>query len=408
MMNMNNNIRQLTYEDLDQSFALSQFAFQYVRTPEEIAELKKRAKLEQMWGYFENGKLASKMTIFSFQTFINGKEFAMGGIASVATWPEYRRKGMVGKLLIEGLKKMKEQGQTISFLAPFSFSFYRRYGWEMHSEYKKYTLQVNQLPSFDAVHGRIQRVEQDIQLLNTIYEQYARKFNGMLKRTDEWWDRSVYSNKKVTTAIYYNKTGEPRGYLIYVVKNSEMKIDEFIHLDNEGYKGLWQFIKNHDSMIKKVSYNAPSDDQLMLLLQDPEIEHKVVPYFMVRIVDVASFLEQYPFQGLMAEESYSVQVIDQYAPWNEGIFQISVDQKGEVNVKHFPRSQDQNQEESPINGFTLNQGISCDIQTLSTMLLGYQRPSLLNQVGRLKGRAEDIEKWEAIIPKKTTYLMDYF
>lgn len=400
------NIRQLTYDDLDQSFALSQFAFQYVRTPEELAKLKERAKLEQMWGYFEDGKLASKMTILSFQTFIQGKKFAMGGIASVATWPEYRRKGMVGKLLIEGLKKMKEQGQTISYLAPFSFPFYRRYGWEMHGEYKKYTLQVNQLPFFDAQHGRVERVEQDIQLLNTIYEKYARQYNGMLLRTDEWWDRSVFSSKKVTTAIYYNEVSDPRGYLIYIVKDNEMTIKEFIHLDADSYKGLWQFIKNHDSMIKKVSYTAPSDDQLTFLLQDPEIEQQVIPYFMVRIVDVASFLEQYPFQGLIAEESYFVHVSDQYAPWNDAIFQISVDQERHVNVKSFPRSQEQ--EESPSNDYTTKHGISCDIQTLSTMMLGYQTPSLLNQVGRLNGSKEDVQKWEAIIPKKTTYLMDYF
>lgn len=399
------NIRQLIYDDLDQNFALSQFAFQYERTPEQLAELKERAKLEQMWGYFEDGQLASKMTILPLHTFIHGKEFAMGGIAGVATWPEYRRKGMVAKLLIEGLKKMREQGQSISFLAPFSFPFYRKYGWEMHGEYKKYTLQVNQLPCFDRDHGRVERVQQDIQLLNTIYEKFARQYNGMLQRNDEWWNRSVFSSKKETTAVYYNEAGEPSGYMIYNVKNSEMAIEELIHLDDDSYKGLWQFIKNHDSMIKKVIYSAPSDDQLSFLLQDPEVEQQVIPYFMVRIVDVASFIEQYPFQGLIAEEPYLVQITgDQYAPWNNGTYQVSLDLEGQVNVTSFPL----NQEESVSSTNTPKRGISCDIQTLSTMLLGYQTPSFLHQVGQLKGNAEDIQKWKSIIPKKTTYLMDYF
>jgi predicted acetyltransferase len=393
-------MRQLTHDDLDQNFALSQFAFQYERTQEELDELKSRVKPERIWGHFEDGKLLSKMTIIPFHTLIHGKEFAMGGIASVATWPEYRRMGLVAKLLVHGLQVMKKQGQTISFLAPFSFSFYRKFGWEMHGEYKKYTLNVDQLPSFKGSSGRVKRVGQDINLLNGMYSTYASFYNGMLKREDDWWTHTVFRKNKGTIAVYENAEGEPRGYLMYAVKNSEMTIHEFIHLDHDAYQGLWQFIKNHDSMITKVTYEAPSDDQLPCLLQNPEIKQEVVPYFMTRIVDVAAFLEQYPFQALNEMEEYVLHITDEHAPWNNGTFKLTVNPSGKVDVQHL--------KDVATDKVQPNQGMTCDIQTLSTMLLGYQRPSFLHNVGRLQGRVEEVEKWESLIPRKTTCLLDYF
>jgi predicted acetyltransferase len=392
-------MRQLTHEDLDQNFALSQFAFQYERTAEELRDLKSRVKTDLIWGHFEDGKLLSKMTIVPFNTYINGKEFAMGGIASVATWPEYRRNGLVAKLLVHGLEVMRKQGQTISFLAPFSFSFYRKYGWEMHGEYKKYSLNVDQLPSFKGSSGRVKRVGQDINLLNRIYSTYASFYNGMLKRSDDWWTHTVFKKNKGTIAVYENAQGEPEGYLMYAVKNSEMTIHEFIHLDHDAYEGLWQFIKNHDSMITKVIYEAPSDDQLHRLLQNPEIKQEVVPYFMTRIVDVAAFLKQYPFQASTYVEECFLHITDEHAPWNNGTFKLAVNSSGSANVE---------QTTEEINGMAPEQGIACDIQTLSTMLLGYQRPSFLHRVGRLQGKVENIEIWESLIPRKTTCLLDYF
>ncbi len=52
--------------------------------------------------------------------------------------------------------------------------------------------------------------------------------------------------------------------------------------------------------------------------------------------------------------------------------------------------------------------LSCDIQTLSAMMMGYQTPAALNRIGRLRGDKPAVQRWEALIPKRTTYLMDFF
>lgn len=60
----------------------------------------------------------------------------MGGIAGVATWPENRRGGLVSKLLSKALARMNEEGQVLSCLHPFSVPFYRKFGWELYTDYK--------------------------------------------------------------------------------------------------------------------------------------------------------------------------------------------------------------------------------------------------------------------------------
>jgi predicted acetyltransferase len=388
-------IRTLQMEELDASFELSQFAFQYVMSNEELEQAKARSKPENTWGYFINNKMAAKMSILPLQTFIQGKAFAMGGIASVATWPEYRRKGLVGQLLQHGLKVMKDNGQTVSFLAPFSFAFYRKYGWEMHVERKKYTVDVGLLPKWEGEGGYIEQTD-DIELLNNVYESYAQTYNGTLKRDTDWWKHRVLK-KRALSAVYKNKDNIPMGYILYEVKNREMTIHELVFLNESARKGLWRHIFNHDSMLDQVSLIAPSNDPLPFLLSNPRIKQEIIPYFMARIVDVAAFLQQYPFRSAGLSNSFILHVEDTYAPWNHKKFMLDVSEDGAGFVRELADT-----------GEVHRNVISCDIQTLSAMFLGFQSPKLLQRIGRLHGPTEEIERMEQRIGTQTTYLMDFF
>lgn len=391
-------IRRLTSAELDDMFALSQFAFQFELTKDELEKSKKREDPALSWGYFKDGHLAANMKIFPLEVYIHERVFAMGGVAGVATWPEYRRQGMVKQLLSHGLKVMKDAGQSVSFLYPFSFSYYRKYGWEHIVDRKKYMIKREQLPRFRDDSGRVERKQSDaLPLLKQIYEEYGPRYNGPLKRSDDWWlHHTALSNKKSTIAVYFDEMGRPRGYMVYRVMNKEMKIDEIIHLDESTRRGLWQFIANHDSMIDQVTLIAPTDDTLPFLLPDPRIGQELLPYFMGRIVDAKSFLQQYPFQeGGVKRLVLSLQ--DPVAPWNQGRFELRFERGGQTDVRVY----EQNQSDTP-------EGVECDIQTLAAMLLSDRRPTTLHESDRLTGDSQQIRQWEQIIPRKTPYFPDFF
>jgi predicted acetyltransferase len=393
-------IRTLTKDELDDSLTLSSFAFQYDLTAEEREDRKSRMVPERIWGYFIDGKMAAKMHIHDMRIYVHEKPIRMGGVASVATWPEYRRQGMVGQLLTRGLEAMKEAGQTVSCLHPFAVSFYRKYGWELYTDYKTYELTEAQLPKTAHSQGRVERAYHDWQLLDRVYSRYAKQYNGTLVRDEAWWTFTVFKQKGGQAAVYFNDEGDPRGYMLYKVKDRVMDIGEIAFLDEEARRGLWRFIANHDSMCGTIKLRAPADDALPYLLPDPRIVQKTESYFSARIVDFCGFAAQYAFAATGREHRLLLRLTDRTAPWNDGLFLVTVDPDGQAAAERI-------EDEAAASGSGVSP-VQCDIAALTAMLMGYKRPALLHRVEKLAGSADEVSRWETLVPQRTTYLPDYF
>jgi predicted acetyltransferase len=395
-------IRRLTHADIDEHLRLDEFAFQLEFTPERLQDLRAHTNPENIWGYFVDGQLAAQLMIWPLTVYVHGVPFPMGGIASVATWPEYRRGGKVAQLLRTSLIEMREAGQVVSMLAPFSFAFYRKYGWEMLMERKLYTLERADWPHFPDTGGTFERTT-DWRHLAPIYEAYARRYNGMLQRTEEWWTRRIEQRKPGIRAVYRNAAGEPRGYLIYQVRNARIQIHELVFLDEDARRGIWNFIYNHDSMAREVTLVAPSDDSLPYLLDNPRIKQELEPYFMARIVDVGPFLRRYPFAAPDGDVTVALSLTDPHAPWNEKCFTICVDHHGAAEIE-----QGDARDVGTPPGSAHLPVVQMDIQNLSAMLMGYRRPMELYRLGRLLGNLEGVQRLEQILPARTTFLLDFF
>nr|WP_260986708.1 GNAT family N-acetyltransferase [Paenibacillus xylanexedens] len=320
----------------------------------------------------------------------------MGGIAGVATWPEYRRKGWVAGLLKHALEEMNRNKQSISFLHPFSFGFYRKYGWETYVEFKRYKVPTAHLPSKKATPGTIRRGDPGLSTLKEVYSVYAERYNGTLVRDDARWENSVLVNGTSQRAVYYDEADVAQGYLLYEVKENKFTIKEIIYLNEEARQGLWTFIANHDSMIQEVTLQAPASDTLAFQLDNPRIQQEIVPYFMARIVSVEQFISQYPFASQDSPVQIVLQVEDTHAPWNEGVWQLNVAMNGTASI--WKTSE-------PI---TDDQTIKVDIQALTAVLMGYRRPTEMARIGRIYGPEAAIKALEQAIPERETYLLDFF
>ncbi len=384
------NIKQLNETDYDRIFELSQYAFQYELSTSELEKKKAEAKRHKIWGWMEDGELAAKLHIIPLACYINGKTFKMGGISSVATWPEYRRKGMVKELLQHALHDMKENGQQLSFLHPFSFPFYRQYGWEHAFTQQHYSIPVSKLKKDWGANGYVRRVSENPSLLHQLYTSYAASYNGMLTRDEAWWKQRVLKDD-THIAVAYNPQHEAEGYIIFIVKNNEFLVQEIVYNTLNGRKLLLQFIGNHDSMAENAEMIVPEDDQLALLVDEPRFEQQLKPYFMARIVDAASFLAAYPFQG---NGSLAFQVEDTFFPENNGGYQLRVE-NGKTKVTH-------------VRGVSGHQIVYCSIQILAGMLLGYRRPVDYFRLGKLQTDQETILQLERMVPEKKTFFADFF
>ncbi|KOP68657.1 acetyltransferase [Bacillus sp. FJAT-18019] len=388
-------LRKLRSDEFEISTKLSEYAFQVSLSQEQRESRKKHFKPEQNWGIFDGDDLQAKLTIIPLQIYMQGRTINMGGIAGVATWPENRRQGHVNTLLKHALQEMKSKGQTISCLHPFSVPFYRKFGWEVYAEYKKYIIPINNFPRKVTVEGRLVRDVHDIPTLSDMYQVYASNYNGMLVRDEVWWTRSVLTDE-VHSVVYYSAEGQATGYALYHLKDKELVCDEFVFFNETARSALWTFFGNHDSRIEQVTMKmVPVDDQLPFILPEPRIIQEVVPYFMARIVDLKSFIEAYAFEP-HHEAVITLAVEDSAAPWNAGIWRLSVDKAGRAQLTELP------------SGYEEQADLSTDIQSLSALFTGYKRPHELYSIHRLNGNPQAVTQLESMIPTGHTHLMDFF
>jgi len=387
-------IRQLTTADFEERMALSQFAFQLRWSKDELEERRKTFRPENDWGAVDDkGTLLSALTVLPLETWVHGRKLAMGGVAGVATWPEARRQGQVGKLLVHAFGKMRDNGQCVSMLYPFSFSFYRKYGYELTVERKQYAIEARLLPSRKETPGEVKRMARpDFGVLHEVYSAYAAGYNGTLARTPEWWAERVY-RKEGTTAVYYDEKGSARGYAFYDCLGGKMTVHELVYLGETARTALWTYLANHDSMVGEATLIAPIDDALPYLLTDPRIKQEIIPYFMSRIVDAQAYARLAAWEGTGVEESVLLKLEDRHAPWNDGTFRLSWSPDGEGRMERAEDGEDV---------------ITCDVATLSAMLLGGRKPTWLASVGRLSGPEESLRTLERRIPGGTPYLLDFF
>lgn len=396
-------IRQMQEHEREEYSRLSSFAFQYTLTPEELAKRAAALVPSENWGCYGEDGLEAKLMLLPMEIYVGGRPLAMGGIAGVASWPEKRRGGRVAELLTHSLRVMKEQGQTISMLHPFKFEFYRRFGWETYAEYKKYELAPHQLPRFPAASGRIIRTV-DLEVLAPVYEAYAARHNGMLVRTRKWWEERVLArrNEGGLGAVYFDGEGLAKGYMLYKVADYILTIQEWVTLDGEAYRGLWNFVADHDSMLgsqgKVLLKMAHPEDRLASLLKDPRISQETVPYFMARLVDAEAFLNGYAFRPGVTGE-LKLHIRDEHAPWNEGSYTVRTGERGSgPKVRREPAGGETSEAE----------GLSCGIGILTSMLLGYERPSFWYEHGLLTGSPSQLELLEAALPDGQPFLLDFF
>lgn len=399
---MNTVIKPLASEHFEQSMELSSFAFQYSLTPEQLEERRKTFLRDgqMVLGVMKGNELCAQATLLDLHVYIAGKPFSMGGIAGVSTWPEHRRHGYVAKLLSELLVRMKEKQQAISMLHPFSFAFYRKFGWESFIEYKSYEIGSEQLSAIlrgqqrNEQAGTVYRIA-DWQPLQHIYDQYAKQYNGMLQRSENWWKDRV-AKQNAVYSVYEDEQGQLQGYLIYEAVSRQMNIHEFVALSYEAEQGLLRFIAQHDSMVEQVKWKAPVNDQFIFGLDNPRIKHDITPYFMARIVDVAAFIAQYSFTPAPAHETeqYRIKVVDEHAVWNNGIFELCIASDGSATIKQEDQFAQAN--------------ITISVGALTAWLLNYQTWDTLVRFGKAEGDQLTMKRLQNRINAQTTYLTDFF
>ena len=210
-------IRKLTTkEELENMHALPSYAFNAFHTEEQKNNFLLLSTYSDNYGVFTDDQLNSLVMSYPFEVSIKNRVMKMSGIGNVSTYPEYRGEGGIRQLFIHIFEELYKDNVELSYLAPFSQAFYRKFGYEKTFNSPTITIANNVMALIpNEKSGSIKRVEwKDDSIKNTIKELYKEtleKEDGTVIRPDWWWDYVLRHYPKRKLAIAYDDNKKANG-----------------------------------------------------------------------------------------------------------------------------------------------------------------------------------------------------
>lgn len=388
--------RSLTASDEAAFYELAQYAFNKPDSQQRRGFFKQLYQNSNGFGIFADDDLKSMLLATPFNVNFNGQTFKMSGIGYVASYPEFSGQGGISALMTLAFDQMHQDGVTLSYLAPFSYGFYRRFGYEQVFDQTHFEIQTQDLPrlKFPKSLGQVTRysLADASDLIANFHETHPLNQVGGVQRPDWWRQYQVMKHPDQEIAIYTDQEDQVGGYVIYSRQGSVLVIEELMTSTVASQQQLVNFIFKHQSAYTTIRYESSLTTGLADLLPDPTVlKTTVVPYMMARIVDLADFLARYPYQ---TDElaTVTIDVTDDFLPVNSGLWQISL-HDGQPTITKLA---------------TGTADITVTIQNLTKALMGYRSLTSLAQYGQIEGQPTAIQQLDQAISHEKPMLWDYF
>ncbi|WP_206913271.1 hypothetical protein IGL98_002670 [Enterococcus sp. DIV0840] len=398
---MEKEVRIMGEKNIDDIFDLAAYAFNAEKTEERKRRFKKIVAQSLNYGYFLEDALTSQVISTPFKVAFHGISYQMAGIGCVSSYPEYRGQGGISTIMKQLLAELAENKVELAYLAPFSYPFYRKYGFEQVFEQISYTVKAADWPKVKATPGKMKRVtyEEAKSVCQQIYSELPNNQKGAVIRESWWFEYAFGLDDKNLFALYEDELGNPQGYLIYQSSAERFVIKEWGYLTDQAFRSIIRFIGSHNGSSQEFHLETGFDgENLSYLMPSPLVEMKVTPFMMARIVDLESFMCKYPF-AVGSAEAYYLKVEDDYGSWNNGIWELLIDENGQSSVRKLDQIPESLKEEDVI---------ASSIQTLTQLFMGYRRGTHLHFHGKILGKEKMIQSLDQRLVKGMPILADYF
>jgi predicted acetyltransferase len=358
--------------------------------------------LDSCLGYFSDNELTSTYIVLPYKMFIRGELMKMGGIAAVATYPQHRRRKQITALLKESLRIMRANKQFISVLYPFKYSFYRKYGYENCTELLSITFPPqNVLNPKDFQPLRIREItqEESFELLKPFRKKIGPRYNLIMYEDQRIW-KSQYLNKKHKIFTIRDEQNEIVGYFITYLKKGNDEWDvrlmfrDILVSTHKARLTVFDYIKKHLDQIKEVNIPLMGDELVTNYFDDlweGSFKYKTTGGAMFRIIDIEEAINQLIFDKELAIE-FTLQVKDDYAPWNEKPLKIKI-RNGKTTI--------QKTDEKTIDLMT-------EIKAFTQLFTGYRDIFQLRELNKVNVSDEKIAEINEAFPKRITSVRAFF
>ena len=282
---------------------------------------------EYCFGAFEDDDETLMSLIYSVSLCSRyfGEYIPSAGAGMIATLPMYRRQGCVRALFNAVFQNMKEKGEVFSYLYPFSYDYYRKFGYEQIAEKYILTFPMQALFCIPAnTDGALLDDGANFCDVVRIYNEYTQNLQAAFERTPAMWDKKLtldpYS-ADIHTYLWHNEKGENKAYATLRLEGTLLNVLDMAYCGSVGLRGILGFLRQFYGRALNVRFaNVTRESPLRYMIKEfSNSQGTLSSWAMARVVDVKKALELalYPQDS----GSFSVKVED-FLPWNNKIFQV--------------------------------------------------------------------------------------
>lgn len=275
----------------------------------------------------------------------DGGAYKLGGIGGVSTLPPYRHNGAIRASLSASLRDMYENGFTFSYLYPFSTQYYRKFGYEVGAEARRWVMPLADIRPKD-VGGTIEQIfpGDDFSPLLEVYDACFADCNmsAVRDRYDAGLEKAKLMEEHRYVYVWRNEAGAPRGLMIAHKTREDGAVvmdcnhtfgaeneNGFLFCDMEALSALLFFVKSAFSAdYDKISFTTRREIDLTSLVgENNSASCSMFWNGMLRVVNVRRVLENCNCRGTGCVR---IAVEDTILPENCGTWKLTF-APGQVN-----------------------------------------------------------------------------
>ncbi|MCL5271438.1 MAG: GNAT family N-acetyltransferase [bacterium] len=178
---------------------------------------------ETLVGETPEGRLVCCLSLVDRPLWWGKGRVPAASVGGVATLPTEQKKGYAGALMVGTVRHLRERGFCVSPLWPFSFAFYRKFGWEQTVGDLIARPWPEMLERLPVAEGEVRpATRDDIPALNRLHASLATAYNATSVRDEAWWTGNYARNDFPERCLVHlggsagaASAGEIEGYTIY-------------------------------------------------------------------------------------------------------------------------------------------------------------------------------------------------
>lgn len=328
---------------------------------------------------FEGDRIVGTTAVETYQIAVPGGIAGCAGITAVGVRTDFRRRGLLTRMMRQSLDQARDRGEPLSALYSSEQAIYGRYGFGPAAPAVRLRVRSAQPLLSEPVDDEVRLVDTDEarRRMREVFDDVWTRQPGMIGRTESRWELVHAEDDpdgEGTPSPYYAFVGN-RGYAVYRLSRGEgdgppggtVRVMELIAADGRAHAALWQFLASVDLYPNVEAGLRPPDEPLVHMLRDPDClqtsDHEAL---WLRLVDVPAALQarRYEVPGELV-----IEVADEFCPDNSGRWALRGG-PDEAACERTDRSPD----------------LSMDVAALATGYLGGQRFATLVRARRVDER----------------------